>query len=630
MNWLSLHQIHKDFGVKKVLEDLTFGVSQGQKIGIIGANGSGKSTLMRIIMDLEKPDRGTVHRNKSINFAYLSQEPDLLDENTVFQEVLSERSEELKLLEDFHQLSAALDSHDNDLEKLERLQERMETGGCWDLENKVKQYLHQVGIHNLQTKISSLSGGEKKKIALAKLFINKADFLLLDEPTNHLDTQTIEWLEEMLQNFEGALLMITHDRYFLTRVTDGIADLRKGRMKFYPGDYQKYLQNISQEQHIEYRTQKNILSFISRELQWVQKMPRARGTKANSRLKTFDKASQTAIRNKAQSLKPMEEFQFGLHQKLGNTILEWGQLGKKYENWMFRNSSHKVLEGEKIGIIGRNGAGKSTFIKVIMQQVKPDEGWIQKGINTEFCYFDQDRLALRDDDTVQQTLAEYGDYILLDRQRLHISAYLERFHFPRETFRKKVKILSGGEKARLLLAKLVASRGNFLILDEPTNDLDLDTLRILEEAISAYQGCAFIVSHDRYFLDRVCNSILEISDTSPPLYSSGNYTQFQSLKQAQKVQSVGEHKSNRSEGKSPRERKKKAFGFKETRELEALEVEIEALEEKINEIQKRLEGPLEPEEYRTVSEEFQFTKTSLERAYERWEILESLKEAEGT
>ncbi len=625
MNCLSIDRLNKQYGIKTILNDLSFGMSQGQKIGLVGANGSGKSTLLRIIMDLEKPDSGTVHRNNSIVYAYLNQEPHLKEDNTVFQEVLEECSEELALLEEYHELSANLTDERKQLERLERLQENLESLQCWDLENRVKQYLNQVGITNLSRKISTLSGGERKKIALARLFINKADFLLLDEPTNHLDTKTIEWLEDMLCDFEGSLLLVTHDRYFLTRVTDGIADLRQGSIKFYPGDYQRYLHSVSHEANVQFRTQKNSLSFIRRELQWVEKMPRARGTKSASRLRRFDQAEEDVIQTKAMTLKPLEEFQFGLHRKLGNTILEWGQLGKKYTDWLFRNSSHKVLENERIGIIGRNGAGKSTFIRLFLGETKPDEGWIKKGIHTEFCYFDQERLALDEAHTVLESLQEFGDTVHLENQRIHISAYLEKFQFPRETFKKKVKLLSGGEKARLLLAKLVGSRGNFLVLDEPTNDLDLDTLRILEEAICAYQGCAFIVSHDRYFLDRTCNAILEIGEEDPPLYSSGNYSFFQNIKSRRKLLSTT-NKDIEVEKRERPKRDRKLFGNKETRELEEIEPKISHLEKMVNDLEERLGQPLDAEEYKPLWDKLNATRMELEESYKRWEILESLKE----
>jgi ABC transport system ATP-binding/permease protein len=626
MNWLSIHQLSKQFGVKKVLSEVTFGMEQGQKIGLVGANGSGKSTLFKIIMGLETPDSGTVHRNKSISFASLSQEPGLTDSNTVFQEVLEERIEELSLLEDYHLLSTNLtDANNSKIEELERLQDRLETLDCWDLENKVKQYLNQVGITDLQRRIGDLSGGEKKKIALAKVFINKAEFLLLDEPTNHLDTQTIEWLEIMLKEFKGSLILITHDRYFLTHVTDTIADLRKGCLKVYPGNYHRYLESVSHEQEVDYRTQKNTLSYLRRELQWVQKMPRARGTKSRSRLQSFDKAKDGVSEAQALNIKPLEEFQFGLHRRLGNTILEWGQLGKKFDQWLFRNSTHKILNEEKIGIIGRNGSGKSTFIKVFLGELKADEGWIEKGIHTEFCYFDQARLALKDEETVLESLKELGEVIQLEKQRFHIHAYLERFHFPRESFKKKVKLLSGGEKARLLLAKLVASKGNFLVLDEPTNDLDLDTLRILEEAICAYKGCAFIISHDRYFLDRTCNAILEVGVEETPFYSTGNYSYFRQVK-ANREEKRSEEIIEKPQTQSKPKARKQAFGYKESRELENLEPAISELEETIAELESKLESPLEPDAYKPLGDALEAQKINLEKAYQRWETLEALKE----
>ncbi len=376
---------------------------------------------------------------------------------------------------------------------------------------------------------------------------------------------------------------------------------------------------------MEYRTQKNTLSYIRRELQWVEKMPRARGTKSRSRLQTFHAAKEGVSEAKALDIKPLKEFQFGLHKRLGNTILEWGQLGKKFDDWLFRNSTHKVLDGEKIGIIGRNGAGKSTFIKVFLEELKPDEGWIEKGLHTEFCYFDQARLTLNNEDTILESLKELGETIHLETRRYHIHAYLERFHFPKESFKKKVKLLSGGEKARLLLAKLVASKGNFLVLDEPTNDLDLDTLRILEEAICAYRGCAFIISHDRYFLDRTCNAILEIGDEQTPLYSTGSYSHFRWVKANQEGQKAENKPQKQQPAAKPRAKKQK-FGYKETRELQELEPAIEELEEQIKELESKLEQPLSPEEYKPLGETLQAKKTTLEKAYQRWETLEAMRE----
>ena len=625
---MSIRDICKSYGSRQILDSVNFGMDSKAKVGLVGSNGSGKSTLLKIILGFDEPDKGEVHRNKSIKFGYLSQEPQFENKGSLFDVVLSDQKKVLNLLKRFEQMSLEVAEDPNKLKQLEELQAALEACDGWNLENEVRQSLALMGFRDLNRSIAGLSGGEQKKIALARLFMQKPDFMLLDEPTNHLDTQTIEWLENRLKDFEGALLLITHDRYFLQRVTDKIAEIDRGILRVYEGNYDRYLESKAHQAEVEQRTRHNQIRFLQREYQWMQKMPRARGTKSKSRIQTFEKVK-TQLSPK---IVPLEEFQFGLAHRLGDRVLEWNQLGKFYDEWLFRNSCHKMLEKERLGITGRNGAGKSTLLKVLLGELQPDEGSVLPGSNTRFCYFDQQRIHLDPEKTVLQSFEEYGETIQTDRGRMHIKAFLERFLFNRDRLSIRIEKLSGGEKARLMLARMVANPGNLMILDEPTNDLDLDTLRFLEEALAAYPGCAIVVSHDRYFLDRVCTSIMEIGEQNTPLITAGNYSFLQWIKQQNKEKEKSHNHSNNKSStvkqkSNETSRNKKKFGNKQDRRLKEIELEIQALEEKQTELKIKLENPAGDNSinYAELGHELNQFKALLEDLYQEWEELESLR-----
>ncbi|MCO4780998.1 MAG: ABC-F family ATP-binding cassette domain-containing protein [Candidatus Cloacimonetes bacterium] len=625
VNILSIEKVTKQYGVTKVLDEVNFGLVENQKIALIGANGSGKSTLMKIIMGDESPDSGNIHKNKGFKFAYLSQNPKLTPGNTIFEEVLQDNQKELRLLEKFEKLTLEVSENPTDklIDQLAKIQDEMESLNVWDLDNKVRQYLHQIGIADHHIKVDSLSGGEIKKVALAKIFLQQADCLFLDEPTNHLDTYSIEWLEQMLIDYKGALLLVTHDRYFLTNVIDTIVNLDRGGLKVYEGNYDKFLESRALEDSVEDRTNKNKSSFLKRELVWINKQPRARGTKAKYRIDQFAEVSDSL----SYRPDPLGEFRFGLSRKLGNTILEWNQLGKKFDKWLFKNSVHKVLDGEKIGIIGKNGAGKSTFIKILLDQVKADEGGVIVGQNTHFCYLDQNRAFLDEEDTVLGSMSEFGEFLTFQGKNIHVNSFLDRFNFYPDTHNKKIKLLSGGERARLLLARMMATEGNFLILDEPTNDLDLLTLRLLEEAVLAYEGCAFVISHDRYFLDRVCTSVIEIGEEETPFYTPGNFTIFKLLKQKRDLESaeVSTQEISYQKGQKPK-RSVKKFGYKEQNELKDILVQIDSLEAEKQTLDDQVTNLVDYDQYNDLAEQQVKLNSTLESVYERWEELEELKE----
>lgn len=628
INILSLKAIKKSYGPRLVLDDVNFGIDSKAKMGLVGSNGSGKSTLVKIILGIETADSGEVHRNKSFQFGYLSQEPVFENQGTIFETVLADQKETLDLLRRFEDLSLEVSEQPSKLAQLEKLQQELESCDAWNLENEVKQSLALMGFRDINRSITELSGGEQKKVALARLFLQKPDFMLLDEPTNHLDTQTIEWLEQKLAEFEGSLLLITHDRYFLQRVTTKIAEIDNGNLRVYDGNYDRYLESKAHQTEVNQRTRHNQLRFLQREYQWMQKMPRARGTKSKSRIQTFEK-TKTEL---SPRMVPLQEFQFGLAHRLGDRILEWNQLGQAFtsDQWLFRNSCHKMLEKERLGITGRNGSGKSTFLKVLLGDMKPLEGSVLPGSNTRFCYFDQQRIQLDPTKTVLQSFEEYGESIQTDRGQMHIKAFLERFLFNRDRLGVKIEKLSGGEKARLMLARMVANPGNLMILDEPTNDLDLDTLRFLEEALAAYPGCAIVVSHDRYFLDRVCTSIMEIGHDITPLISAGNYSFLQWIKQENKMSSNSdllESSQSASITKNQKPRSKKQFGNKETRRLQEIEEQISTLEQNQNKLQEQLQNPVGNQEmnYAAIGNMLSTTERELENLYLEWEELENLR-----
>ena len=627
-NVLSIKAINKSYGPRLVLDDVNFGLDSKTKLGLVGSNGSGKSTLVKIILGLESPDSGEVHRNKSIKFGYLPQEPVFDSNSSIYETVLANQKETLELLKQYEELIIDVSDDPSKINQLERLQLKLESQDAWNLENEVRQSLALMGFKDINRLINNLSGGEQKKIALARLFLEKPDFMLLDEPTNHLDTQTIEWLEQKLDEFEGALLLITHDRYFLQRVTSKIAEIDRGSLRVFDGNYDRYLESKAHQAEVDERTRHNQMRFLQREYQWMQKMPRARGTKSKSRVQNFEKVK-TQLSPK---ISPLEEFQFGLAHRLGDRILEWNQLGKTFNStdWLFRDSCHKMLEQERLGITGRNGSGKSTLIKILLGEIKPEEGSVLPGSNTRFCYFDQQRIHLDPVKTVLESFEEYGESIQTDRGQMHIKAFLERFLFNRDRLGIRIEKLSGGEKARLMLARMVANPGNLMILDEPTNDLDLDTLRFLEEALAAYPGCAIVVSHDRYFLDRVCTSIMEIGEQRTPLITAGNYSFLQWIKQQSKVSNKAENVENlesKSSKKYSKNRAKKRFGNKETRRLNEVESEIQVLEKSQSELNKILSEPDQniDIDYTEVGDELCKLDQKLEALYLEWEELEGLR-----
>lgn len=618
MNLISVENVAVAYGVRQILEGAQFGLNRGEKVALVGPNGSGKSTLVRLILGREQPDTGRVSRMNGLKMATLDQNPEFQAGHTLLQAVLWARPDILKALNQWKKVIAS-----EDMEQMASLQEELERMGAWQLEDQARASLKRLGFEDENRRIEGLSGGERKKLALARLFFEPAELLILDEPTNHLDVDSIEWLEERLKAFEGSVLLITHDRYFLENICTRILEIHRHRIYSFEGNYSDWLEARALRDDIEDRTQQALGSFLKRELEWVRRQPRARGTKSKSRLERFDDARQKVER----SLDPLQAFQFTLAHRLGNIILEWGQLGHRFEGeWLFQNSAHKVLKGERIGIVGPNGAGKSTFLRIATSQLEPVAGHVKQGQNTVFSFLSQDRTLPVPGGTVMEQIRHFGETAPSANGRMGIMPFLERFGFSGDTWTQKAAQLSGGERARLLMACMVAQGANFLILDEPTNDLDLDSMRLLEEALIAFEGAAFIVSHDRWFLDRVATTILEIGVTNPPLITAGNFSIFKALKEASQSEAVETSKEVKAAGSRP-ERRKKLFGFKEQKELEEVEIMVSELELRVEALNEALvSDPSDYEACARISAELTEAKSLLDEKIQRWAELEEMKE----
>ena len=521
MNYLTIENASKTFGEKILFEDLNLSVNQGDKIALVAKNGTGKSTLLKILNGQEsvEGEQAKILFKKDINIAYLTQESQLQDDLTVLEEALNSESPQLQAVEAYEK---ALLSKDDD--EINRTIGRIEDLKAWDIESKVKEILGKLKIFKLDQKVGSLSGGQKKRVSLAKVLIADPDFLILDEPTNHLDLEMIEWLEVFLQQPNLTVFMVTHDRYFLERVCTIIIDLDEKKLASFKGNYSEYLEKKASIQQTEQANLAKMKKLYSKELTWIRRQPKARSTKAKSRVDKFDE-----IKEKAHQTVVQDEVEFIIQsERLGSKILEAYYVHKSFgELKVLDDFYYKFKKGEKIGVVGPNGVGKSTFIKLLTQQVQPDEGRIVVGETVKFGIFAQDGLELPEDKRVIDVVRDIAEYIPLEKgQKLTATGLLEKFLFLREQQQVYYSQLSGGEKRRLYLLTVLMQNPNFLILDEPTNDLDIVTLNVLEEYLRSFKGCLLIISHDRYFMDKIVDHIFVLRPGGVIKDFNGNYSQF--------------------------------------------------------------------------------------------------------
>ena len=576
ISYLQVENLSKRFGEQLLFENISFGIGKNQKVSLIAKNGMGKSTLLQIIAGKDSPESGSVIFRNDITIGYLEQNPALQEENTVFEEVFSSDSPILNLIKAYEKAVAQ-----NDLRQLEELLPQMDTYNAWDYDNTIKQILSELKINTYEKKIAHLSGGQRKRVGLAKVLISNPDFLILDEPTNHLDIEMTEWLEEYLEKSNVTLLMVTHDRYFLDRVCSHIIEIDEFGLFTYEGNYSYYLEKRAQRIETRNATIDKAKNLLRTEQEWMRRMPQARSHKARYRIDNFYKIKEIASQKTDE--KTLELDIKG--QRLGKKILELEHISKSFENHtLIQDFSYKFVRGEKIGIVGKNGIGKSTFLNIITQNLAPDSGTIEIGETVAYGYYKQSGIQFQETDRVIDIVKNIAERIDLGNGRvLSASQFLEYFLFTDKQQYSLVEKLSGGERRRLYLLTVLMRNPNFLILDEPTNDLDIGTLNVLEEYLKSFKGCLLIVSHDRFFMDKVSDRIFAFEGNGIIKDFPGNYTQYKNKKEEEEEQRQKEQKKQTTQqaavqpsGPTDKTQKRK-LSYKEKLEMQQLEQEIEQL-----------------------------------------------------
>ncbi len=576
MNYLSVENLTKSFGDRILFQDLNFGIDLGQKVAIVAKNGSGKTTLLRCLMDLEHYDTGRIVYRNDIRIAFMEQSENLDDNHTILEAVFAHDLPEIQIVK---QYNLALKSGNE--EAVNECFQQLTDLNAWDVEVRVNQILSVLKLDNTDLKIGSLSGGQKKRVALAKVLVAEADFLLLDEPTNHLDLDMIEWLEEYLSKSKSTILMVTHDRYFLEVVCDTILELDDKTIYRYKGNFSYYLEKKAERQEQLESTIEKARNTFRKELDWVRRQPKARGTKQKARLDAFQDVKKVASQRIDDS-----ELEIPVKmERLGTKILELHKIGKSYGNKkILDNFSYNFNRRERLGIVGNNGTGKSTFLNLIQEREPLDSGKVVVGETVVFGYYSQELIQVDENKKVIDVIRDIAEFIPLEKGRqLSAAQFLERFLFSRDMHYNYVYKLSGGEKRRLKLMTVLMSNPNFLILDEPTNDLDIFVMSVLEDYLRTFEGCLIVVSHDRYFMDKMVDHVFVFEGNGAIKDIIGNYTEYRKQLVQEKRDKKPEEKTEPvkvtqiAQSAAPAVEKKK-LSFKEKQEFEQLEKELETLE----------------------------------------------------
>lgn len=570
MNYLSVEHISKSFGDRVLFEDLNFGIEKGQKVALVARNGAGKSTLFKILMGIETPDSGIISFNKEVRVGFLAQEHGLNDNLSILENVFNANNP----------MTRAIALYEKALENQGDLQiahDAMDQTGAWDYEAKVRQILGGLEIHDLDRIAGSLSGGQKRRIALAKVLIEEPDLVFLDEPTNHLDLDMIEWLEDFLNRSNMTIFMVTHDRYFLENITDEILEMENKSIYKYKGNFSYYLEKKAEREALEESTREKNLNLFKRELEWARKMPKARTTKSKSRLDSFEE-----LKEKVRKTSNDDSLELEINiSRLGSKIIELHKLRKSYGDTVILDGFDYVFKsGEKIGLVGRNGTGKSTFLNLLTNQIQPDGGKVIVGETIVYGYYSQNGIPLKEGQRVIEAIREVAEFIPLKKGKTITAAQmLERFLFPKHMHFNYIEKLSGGEKKRLQLLLLLMKNPNFMILDEPTNDLDVFTLSALEEYLMHYPGCLIIVSHDRYFLDKLVDHVFVLDGHGHVRDIVGSYSKFrETMDDMEKQQKIVVAEAALEVKKEDKPKEKVKLSFKEKFEFDQLEKEIPVLE----------------------------------------------------
>lgn len=624
MNYLSIENLYKTWHDKPVLNGISFGLEKGEKVALVAGNGQGKTTLLSIISGKESPDAGQAIIRKDISVGYLPQEPELVDSQSVLDNVLLQQTPVTRTVAEYEK-ALARQQHDHSEAAMEVLQaatEKMNNMGAWDYEFRVKQILSQLKITDFEQLAGSLSGGQRKRVALAQILISEPDLLILDEPTNHLDLEMIEWLEGMLSKKDLTLLLVTHDRYFLDRVCQRIVELDNGQIFHYKGNYSYFVENKAHREEVAASEAEKDRNLFRRELDWVRRMPKARTTKSKSRTEAFD-----VLEEKLKGVKKKNELQISMRmERMGAKILELHHVKKAFGARKILNDfSYVFRRGEKVGIVGPNGAGKSTLLNMIMGLEQPDGGKIVTGDTMIFGYFSQQNMKVDDNKKVIDVVRDVADWIpMANGHKLTASQLLLRFGFSHEKQWDFVSKISGGEKRRLFLLSILMKAPNFLILDEPTNDLDIETLGVLEQFLLDYEGCAIVVSHDRYFMDKVVDHLFVFEGNGEIRDFPGSYSDYREWKELQEEleeakKAAPKAQTVQSAAASTTVVEKRKLSFKEKHELEQLEKQIPELEKRKAEIEHELATQFDDyERIMKLSAELEQIKSDLDEKGMRW------------
>jgi ABC transport system ATP-binding/permease protein len=660
MALLTLRSIRKDFGIKEVLREGNFVLEQRDRVGLIGTNGSGKSTLLKMIAGMEPIDGGEIDIPNGIRVVYLPQQPPVDEEKTVLEQIFADCGEVMTLIQDYETVSEKLATatgkdHDRLLSRLSTLTQEMDRAEAWELETQAKVMLNQLGINNFSAKVGDLSGGYRKRIAIATALLTQPDVLLMDEPTNHLDADSVEWLQSYLSRYQGALLLVTHDRYFLDQVTTRILEIDRADLFGYDGNYSYYLEKKALQEESSASSQRKFAGVLRRELEWLKRGPKARSTKQKARIGRVEDMKATEFKS-AQGKVEIST----LGRRIGKKVAVLEDVCKGYgDRTLIKDFSYEFTGDDRIGIIGGNGAGKSTLMNLITGRDTPDSGKVEIGSTIQFGYFDQHSDDLKEGMDANQRVIDYLKAVAelvktSDGSIITASQMLERFLFSPNQQYAPIAKLSGGEKRRLFLLKVLLSAPNVLILDEPTNDLDVQTLAVLEEYLEDFKGAVLVVSHDRYFLDRTVDSIFALEPGGNIKRYPGNYSIYLDFRKEELAAAADAIKNPRGEtsvksvvgalgsassstSSSTIETteapsvttaaKTKKLSFKEKREYETLEVEIPKMEAEKTAIGQQLyqNPPSGYSEIQTLSERMAFLEKTIERSTERWmELAEGL------
>ena len=622
MNLLSVEDISKSYGEKVLFKSISFGINKGQKIALIAKNGTGKTSILDIIVGKDKPDDGNVIFRKGIQTAYLPQEPNLDPKLTVEETILKADNPTLRIIANYEKSL----ENPNDQEAYQKAFEAMDQSQAWDYEKQYKKILFKLKLNDLDAKVGSLSGGQIKRLALCNALLKEPELLILDEPTNHIDLEMIEWLEDYFSKEKITLLMVTHDRYFLERVCNEIIELDNGILYTYKGNYSYYLEKrearIAQE-NVE--AHKNKLHF-KKELEWMRRQPKARTTKSKSRIEDFK-----IIKEKANQRRNEHQVQLEINmERLGSKMIEMHKVQKSFgEKIILSHFNYTFQRNERIGIIGKNGSGKSTFLNLLTSNDTVDAGKIIWGETLKFGYYTQKGIKVKEEQKVIDVIKEYGDYIPLKKGRkISAQQLLERFLFDRKKQYDFVNKLSGGEKKRLYLCTVLIKNPNFLILDEPTNDLDIITLNILESFLLDFPGCLIVVSHDRYFMDKIVDHLFVFKGDGVVNDFPGNYSDFRAYEDSRVKENKESLRNNKKENEIQKDKKEKVgFSYKEQKEFKKLELDIKKIEIQKKEIQNNfIKDNISAKEIEDLSIELGLLENELESKTQRWFELSEISE----